>query len=185
MIHHYSIYYYIDNFNSKEILNLDRKINIILRNYKKKISNNEYKKIVNFFKKRRQKIYLAYDIKKAINYKFDGFYIPSFYNLSNFKNKNFPKNFKVIGSAHNQKQILEKIKQDCDEIFFSSIFKSYKNKYLGIVKFNINNLSNTKKIIALGGLNEKNIKKIKLTKAKGFASISWIKKTGLQLSRPV
>ena len=32
--------------------------------------------------------------------------------------------------------------------------------------------------IALGGINQKNIKKLKLLNCEGFAGISWIKKNG-------
>lgn len=90
------------------------------------------------------------------------------------------KGFKIIGSAHNLREIIVKINQCCSEILISPIFKTYKDNYLNIIKFNILNLLNPKTIIALGGLNEKNFKKIQMTKSKGFASISWIKKTGLQ-----
>ena len=90
------------------------------------------------------------------------------------------KKFKIIGSAHNLKEVIIKKNQGCNEIFVSPIFKTYKNICLGIIKFNILNLINSKTVIALGGLNEKNFKKIQMTKSKGFASISWIKKTGLQ-----
>ena len=38
--------------------------------------------------------------------------------------------------------------------------------------------------IALGGINEKNYRKLKLTKVVGFAGISWIKKNGLRKPRP-
>jgi thiamine-phosphate pyrophosphorylase len=38
--------------------------------------------------------------------------------------------------------------------------------------------------IALGGINEKNYKKIKLLRTNGFASISWAKKNGLSKLRP-
>ena len=39
--------------------------------------------------------------------------------------------------------------------------------------------------IALGGINEKNYKKIKLLRTNGFASISWAKKNGLSKLRPL
>jgi thiamine-phosphate pyrophosphorylase len=39
--------------------------------------------------------------------------------------------------------------------------------------------------IALGGINEKNYKIIKLLKVNGFASISWVKKNGLSKLRPL
>jgi thiamine-phosphate pyrophosphorylase len=38
--------------------------------------------------------------------------------------------------------------------------------------------------IALGGINERNYKMIKLLKTSGFASISWAKKNGLRKLRP-
>ena len=38
--------------------------------------------------------------------------------------------------------------------------------------------------IALGGVNENNYKKLKLTKAVGFAGISCLKKNGLSKLRP-
>ena len=38
--------------------------------------------------------------------------------------------------------------------------------------------------IALGGINEKNYKMIRLLSANGFASISWAKKNGLRKLRP-
>ena len=57
---------------------------------------------------------------------------------------------------------------------------SKKKNYLGIIRFNLLNITNKQSIIALGGLDEKNYKKLKSTRAKGFAGISWIKKTGLR-----
>ena len=102
-------------------------------------------------------------------------------NLENFIIYHYKKlNFKIIGSAHNIRDVMIKKKQGCQEIFVSPIFKTYKKRYLDIIKFNLINLDNKKKVIALGGINQKNLKKLAMTKSKGFASISWIKKTGLQ-----
>ena len=113
-------------------------------------------------------------------------YIPSFNKNLNFHNKNLKKNFKIIGSAHNLEEIKIKEKQGCKEIFISPIFYNPKNDhFLGIVKFNNLNLATKINTIALGGINEKNLRKLRSTKAIGFAGISWIKKTGLKLIRPV
>jgi len=93
------------------------------------------------------------------------------------KKNNFSNNFILAGSAHNTKEIKIKEKQNVDLIFLSPIFKTKKkNDYLGIMKFN--NLSNFSKkpIIALGGLNNKNIKRLKMTNVIGIAGISNIKK---------
>ena len=48
--------------------------------------------------------------------------------------------------------------------------------FLGVIKFNLI-AKNAKRIIALGGINETNISRVKLTRSKAIASISWIKKT--------
>ena len=80
-----------------------------------------------------------------------------------------------MGSAHNNKEIKLKEKQGVNIIFLSSIFKENKN-YLGINKFKLlSNLTN-KKVIALGGISKKNIKKLKLVDSFGFAGISFFQK---------
>ena len=67
------------------------------------------------------------------------------------------------------------------EIFLSPIFKTDKHKsYLGAVKFNLQAIETKKKIVALGGINQDNLKKVRLTRSIGIASISWIKKNGLK-----
>ena len=101
------------------------------------------------------------------------------------QNYNLPKNFDIIGSAHNITEINLKLKQKCSEIFLSPIFKVNKSKkFLGINKFNFMTLNKKAHFIALGGINEKNYKMIKLLKTNGFASISWAKKNGLRNLRP-
>ena len=83
----------------------------------------------------------------------------------------------LLGSAHNFKEINIKKKQRVKRIFFSSIFKKNKN-YLGLNKFK--NYINTSegKFVALGGITNGNIKKIKLTNAVGIAGINFFKKKG-------
>ena len=62
-----------------------------------------------------------------------------------------------------------------DLIFLSPLFKVQKtNRYLGIQKFRSLTLNDNKKFIALGGINKKNIQKIKLLNCYGFAAISYI-----------
>ena len=79
---------------------------------------------------------------------------------------------------------LKKI-QGCNEIFLSPIFKVKKpKKFLGIIKFNLISNQFKNKIIALGGINQNNYKKLKTTNSIGFASISWAKKNGLRKLRP-
>ena len=90
------------------------------------------------------------------------------------------KKFKIIGSAHNISEVKIKEMQNCEEIFISPIFKTSKHKnFLNILKFNLITKETKVKIVALGGINDQNLRKINLTKARGVASISWIKKNGL------
>ena len=89
-----------------------------------------------------------------------------------------PKNFKIIGSAHNIKEIRIKEAQQCSEIFLSPLFltKNYQ-KCLGIIKFNLLSMNSKKKIIALGGIRKENLKKIFLLKIiSGIAAITLFKK---------
>jgi len=57
-------------------------------------------------------------------------------------------------------------------IFLSSVFKKNKN-YLGINRFKLIFLMTRKKIVALGGISFKNLKKLKLINCFGFAGISF------------
>ena len=106
--------------------------------------------------------------------------MPSFNKRPIYKNFNLRKKFKIIGSAHNISEVKIKEMQNCEEIFISPIFKTSKHKnFLNILKFNLITKETKVKIVALGGINDQNLKKINLTKSKGVASISWIKKNGL------
>ena len=82
------------------------------------------------------------------------------------------KNFKIIGSAHNIKEIKIKEIQNVSRIFISSLFNRNKN-YLGINKFKLISKLTQKKVIALGGISKKNIKKLKLLNSGEFAGISY------------
>ena len=133
--------------------------------------------IKDFCRKIDRKLFLANNLNIALKLNLDGLYIPSFNNILKYKNINKRRNFKLIGSAHNKVELRTKKLQGCSQIFISPIFKTHKNKfYLGTNKFNSLNLDSSTTIIALGGINNSNLKKLKLTNASGFASISWIKK---------
>ena len=175
-----SIFYFIDEFDKKELLKLNKDICLIYRNYTKKDIRKDIINLVDFCKKTRNKLFISNNLRLAMKYNLDGLYIPSFNKSLCYKNKAYRKNFELIGSAHNTREIKNKTQQGCTKIFLSPLFKHKNgNNKLDIVKFNllINNCKND--FIALGGINEKNYKKVKLSKSKGFAAIEWIKKTGL------
>ena len=169
-------YYFIDRFNKDHINNLDKNIAIIFRKYHKKLDINEIDKIKNFCKFSGRKFLLSNNIKLALKLDLDGVYLPSFNRSIKINIYSKKTKFLVIGSAHNLKEIKIKEKQNVDAIFLSSLFKKKKN-YLGLKRFRILKSKTLLKIIALGGINKNNLKKINLLNVYGFASISFFNKT--------
>ncbi len=164
----------------KDLSKINRRINIIYRNYNKKNHLYDLIKIKKICKKKGFKLFLSNNLRLALKLDLDGLYLPSFNKELKYKNISCKKKFKLVGSAHNIKEINNKYRQGCNEIFISPIFKTSKYKnYLDTIKFNLLSIDIKKKLIALGGINSSNISKIRLTKSKGIASISWIKKNGL------
>ena len=103
-------------------------------------------------------------------------YIPSFNKTKKFSNLE-KKNIEIIGSAHNQKEIQNKISQNCTAIFLSPVFSVEKSKkFLGLYKFNYLSYNNNTNILALGGISENNIHKLKLLNIKGYGGIRMFKK---------
>ncbi len=171
------LYYFIDEYNYAELSKLSKNINIIYRNYKKNIDISTLISIKNYCKKNRIKLFISNNIKLAIKYRLDGVYIPAFNKQINFVKYLLPKNFKIIGSAHNNIEISIKLKQKCNVIFVSPIFEvKKKNYFLGIIKFNLLTLDKKIKFVALGGVNEKNKNKLNLLTICGFAGISYFQK---------
>ena len=154
-------YYFIDSFNKEHIKNLNKNIAIIFRNYTKPLDLNQIIIIKEFCKLTKRKFLISNNVKLALKLNLDGIYLPSFnksYKINNYLKKT---NFIIIGSAHNLHEI--KIKE--------------KQTYLGIERFKILKNQTKLKTIALGGLNQNNIKKLKLLNVFGFAAISFFKET--------
>ena len=165
-------YYFIKNFNTTELKNLNSNTSVIYRNYEKKPVISELLEIKKFCKTKNLKIYLSNHFQLALRLGFDGAYIPSFNRSIKHLNYKFKKNFTILGSAHNIKEIRFKETQKVSQLFISSIFKKNKN-YLGIYRFiNLKKLTKTN-VIALGGINNNNIKKLSLINCDGFAAIRY------------
>jgi len=166
-------YYFINTFDTNLINKQDKETAIIYRNYKGLKNEKELiLKIKNICKKKGIKFFIANNIKLAVNLNLDGAYIPSFNKNFSHLNYNFRKNFLLIGSAHNLKEIRIKELQKVRAIFISSLFKRNKN-YLGVNRFKSISKLTKKIIVALGGVSKENLKKIKLTKCRFFAGISF------------
>ena len=165
-------YYFINQFNKNNIDNLDNNTTIIYRNYKRQNDLKCIIKIRNYCRKKRIKFYISNNIKLSLNLKLDGAYIPSFNRSYRHLSYSFNKNFDLIGSAHNIKEIKTKETQKVKSLFISSLFKKNKN-YLGIRKFNIISKLTKKRVIALGGISKNNIKKLRIVNCMGFSGISF------------
>ena len=150
---------------------------IVYRNYNAVKREKELIKIAKACKACRNQLFVSNDIKLAIKVKAEGIYIPSFNRTKNFSNLE-KRNIKIIGSAHNQKEIKKKISQNCSAVFLSPIFYIEKSKkFLGLHKFNFISCRNNTNILALGGISESNIHKLKLLRnIKGFGGIRVFKK---------
>ena len=169
-----NIFTFISDFKKEEILNLNKDIGIIYRNYKEEHKKNRILEIKNFCKLNNRKFYLSNNIKLALNLNLDGVYIPSFIKIKGIQGYSLRKDFLLMGSAHNIYEIRNKENQKVEILFLSPLFKTkdYK-KGLGVIKYNFLSLLSKKKSIALGGVNKKNIKKLNLTNAYGFSGISY------------
>ena len=166
-------YYFINKFDTNNIDKQDRHTAIIFRNYTlKKQDEMLISNIKKYCKRKSLKFYLSNNVKLAIKLNLDGVYIPSFNKNLDHLSYSLKKNFHIIGSAHNLKEIKIKENQKVKKIFLSSLFKKNKN-FLGINKFKLlSNLTN-KKVVALGGISKKNLKKLKLANCFMFAGISF------------
>ena len=167
-------FYFIDTLKKEHIKNLNKNIAIIYRNYNKKLNTNEINLFRKYCKFNGRKFFIVNDVKLALKLNLDGVYLSSFNKSLKINNYSKRINFIKIGSAHNLRDIRIKEKQAVDAIFLASLFKK-KKTYLGMEKFKILRNKTKIKIIALGGIDESNIKKINLLNVHGFAAISFFK----------
>ena len=168
-------YYFINTFDTNNLQKQDKETIIIYRNYTSANLNiHELLKLKNFLRKRGNKFFIANNFKLALKLRLDGIYIPSFNKKFSHLAYSTFSNFSIIGSAHNLKEIKIKEQQKVQRIVISSLFKQNKN-YLGLYKFKIYRKYTRKKVIALGGISKKNIKKISLLNISGIAGISYFK----------
>jgi thiamine-phosphate pyrophosphorylase len=167
-----SKYYFINKFDTNNIDKLDKNTGIILRNYTAKIDLKSILDLKKFCKRKGYKFFLSNNVKLALKLNLDGAYIPSFNREIKHLSFSIKRQFLMLGSAHNNKEIKLKERQLVKIIFLSSVFKKNKN-YLGINKFKLLSRLTNNKVIALGGISNKYLKKMKLLNCFGFAGISF------------
>ena len=169
-------YFFTTYINEQIIKNVVKFKNIAIIYNNKYIDNeNNFLNIKKFCKNNNIKFFILDNFRLAVKYKLDGIILShnnkrAYLNLNNYK-----KNFKIIGKVHSQNEYFFKIKQNCTAILLSPIFQNLKyntSKILSISKFNQISKDWRTNVYALGGINFENIKKIKMTKAKGIGFIS-------------
>ena len=166
-------YYFINKFETKIIKKQDKQTTVIYRNYSSKSTDEKLiLRIKKYCKKKDIKFYLSNNIKLANKLNLDGAYIPSFNKNTKHLAFSYKRNFDIVGSAHNLKEIKIKEKQKVNKIFLSSLFKKNKN-FLGINKFRLLSKLTNRKIVVLGGVSKENVKKLKILDQSEFAGISY------------
>ena len=168
------VYYFINKFDKNNISKLNKNIALIYRNYNKNLDKNLIIKIKKYCKIEKRKFFLANNAKLAFNLGLDGVYLPSFNNC--LRHLNYPK----------QKKFIIKELQKVDIIFIASLFNK-KKTYLGLNKFIALTKLTKKKVIALGGINNRNLRKLNLLNIYGYSGITLFspKKNGPQKMRAV
>ena len=172
-MHNNTKYYLINKFETNNIDKQDKQTIIIYRNYSSKTADVKLiLKIKNYCKKKGIKFYLSNNIQLAIRLNLDGAYIPSFNKDIKHLSYSLKEKFKIVGSAHNLREIRMKEIQKVDKVFLSSLFKKNKN-YLGINKFKLLSNFTQKEVVVLGGISKKNLRKLKILNQSKFAGISY------------
>jgi thiamine-phosphate pyrophosphorylase len=177
----YEYYVFLEELNDifKKNIRKFKNINIIINiNNINKSNLNKALSIIKFSKAYKIPFYIINNYQMCIKYSAKGVFLSS--NNKQLKRPlQLKKDFKTIGSAHNQLEYYKKREQFCKNIMVSPLFYNTKysiNKILGINKFNLLTNSWKEKICALGGINSDNIKKLKMTKTRSFAGISFFQK---------
>ena len=165
-------YFYIDNIHGLDLNYIKKtRAKLIIRD-KFNISFRDYLKFVRKCKNNNIIVYVTNNVKLLFRLKLDHLYLSANNKKKHLSLLKINKKIKVIGSAHNFKEIKEKIEQGCSEIVLSRLFKSKKIGYLDIAKFNFLTLTKKMNFIALGGINKRNYKKLNIVNCTGAAMLS-------------
>ena len=175
----------IENIKDIDLRNvklIDKYI-IIYRNVGKIENIDNLLKFRRLCKAKKIDFYVSNNEKLTLDLKADGLYI-SAHNKDLSLAKLKRPNFKIIGSAHNIKELNIKKLQGCSSVIFSRLFKvssPFKRGYMGVVKFNLFRLSRKENLVPLGGINLSNLNKLKMVKSNSFALLSEVKKKPAKL----
>jgi thiamine-phosphate pyrophosphorylase len=174
----------LDEIIKKNIKNFNKLSFIYKSNSINDINHTNINTIKSFCRKNKIPFFISDNFKLAKKYGTDGIFLSSTYKrIGNIFLKK--KNFRIIGSAHNQLEYSLKKKQLCEMVMLSPLFHNKKysqNMILNVCKFNLISINWNKKICALGGINLNNLKKLNMTRSSAAAFISLMKQNGQKKS---
>ena len=173
---YYLIIESIKDINLKNIKKRNKFV-IIYRNNKNLDDLENLFNFRKFCKLKSIEFFVANNYHLAVKLGSDGIYLSS-YNKSLKPLLLKKRNYKIIGSAHTNKEIFMKTQQGCEMIIFSKLFQvDYDNKapFLGVIRFN-NFLKINKRLIPLGGIKSSNLNSLQIINSDGFVLKSEIKK---------
>jgi len=174
----------LDEIIKKNIKNFNKLSFIYKSNSINDINHTNINTIKSFCRKNKIPFFISDNFKLAKKYGTDGIFLSSTYKrIGNIFLKK--KNFRIVGSAHNQLEYSLKKKQLCEMIMLSPLFHNKKysqNMILNVCKFNLISINWNKKICALGGINLNNLKKLNMTRSSAAAFISLMKQNGQKKS---
>ena len=175
----YKHYVFLDKIDDiiKDNLLKFKSINIIIDVNKNNGKNFENSlSLIEFARKNSIPFLIKNDFQKSTKFNANGVFISSDYKKIT-KPILLKKNFCIVGGAHNQLEYTQKFKQKCKLLMLSPLFlneKYSKNKILNVLKFNIKTLQWNIDLCALGGINAKTLKKVKLTKCRAIGFVKAI-----------
>ena len=173
---YYLIIESIKDFDLKKI----KKRNKFVIIYRKNKDSEKIEDLLKFRKSCKIKsieFFIANNLALAVKLRSDGIYLSS-YNKSLKSLSQKKTNFRIIGSAHSNREVFIKKQQGCEIIIFSKLFQVDYDKsasYLGVVKFN-NFIRFYHRLIPLGGITSLNLNSLNMVKSEGLALMSEIKK---------
>ena len=173
------VYIFINDINNLIFTNIEKISNIHIIYNSHDFKSDKFIKLKNFCIKKKIKLYILDNYNLAIKNRLNGIIISHNNKTINYFGNPLCKKQKleIIGKVHSQAEYFFKIRQNCTKIILSPIFKTPKyseNNILKIIKFNLISSNWLVEKIPLGGINTKNYKKLKMTKAKYFAASSMI-----------
>jgi len=170
-------FYLIEDFNERTQQKIKKHSNIgVIIHYNEHNILNTINKIKNI--NCSNKLYVANNHRYITNYKIDGVYLSSFNKKIKSYQNIFGFNYQIIGSAHNFKEIFQKIRAGCNIILLSNIFKTQshpkRKTNIGLIKFLlIRRQIKQVRIYAMGGITKKTFKILNsINKNIGYGGIS-------------